>query len=91
MTKKKSHHSKNGGAGKKRADLIQQIEFVSAGVPLEVLSAMQLQVVAWSIPEWVKLGPSQPSDEQITDLMERSLEAQLERLQAYWKEASRNV
>lgn len=91
MTKKNSHHPKDGLAGEKRADLIRQIESLSVGVPEYVLDAMQLEAVAWSIPEWVKLGPSEPSDAQITDLMERSAEVQIQRLEAYWKGVGRHV
>lgn len=91
MTKKSAHHFKNGGAGKNRSDLIQQIEFLSAGVPLDVLSAMQMQAVAWSIPEWIKLGPSQPTKAQMSDLIDRSAEAQIQRLKAYWKGVGRDV
>lgn len=72
-------------------ELARRIETLSLGVPPEVLDAMQLQAVAWSIPEWAKLGPSQPSEAQVTDLMNRSFEAQIQRLEAYWKGVGRHV
>jgi hypothetical protein len=71
--------------------LMRRIGYLSVGVPQYVLDAMQLEGAAWSVHEWVKLGPSQPTEVQLANMMERSAEAQLDRLQAYWKEAGRHV
>jgi hypothetical protein len=71
--------------------LMRRIGYLSAGVPQYVLDAMQLESVAWSVHEWVKLGPSQPTEVQLANMMERSAEAQLERLKAYWTGVSNNV
>mgnify|MGYP007062902160 CR=1 FL=1 len=71
--------------------LTKRIEDLSQGVPQAVLDSMELRAVAWSIPEWVKLGPKQPSESQVNNLMNRSFEAQIKRLENYWKEVGRNV
>jgi len=63
--------------------LTKRIEDLSQGVPQDVLDEMQLQGVAWSIPEWAKLGPEEPSQAKIADLYNRSFEAQIQRLTAY--------
>jgi hypothetical protein len=71
--------------------LASRIEALSQGVPQDVLDEMQLQGVAWAIPEWAKLGPEEPSQAKIADLYNRSFEAQIQRLTAYWKGVGRNV
>ena len=71
--------------------LTRSIDRLSEGVPQNVLDAMQTEGVLWAGPEWLKLGPSEPSQEQINDLMNRSLEAQIQRLEAYWKSVGRDV
>lgn len=71
--------------------LASRIEALSQGVPQDVLDEMQLQGVAWSIPEWAKLGPAEPSKARIVDLFNRSFEAQIARLEAYWKGVGRDV
>lgn len=71
--------------------LASRIEALSQGVPQDVLDEMQLQGVAWAIPEWAKLGPEEPSQEKIVDLFNRSFKAQIKRLESYWKEVGRNV
>lgn len=87
--KRQKHQQKD--SVKRGRKLVRRLELLSENVPETILSAMQLQAVAWSIPEWVKLGPSQPSKAQVTDLLERSVEAQIDRLAAYWKGVGRNV
>lgn len=71
--------------------LMRRIEVLSEGVPPSALDEMQLQAVAWSIPECVKLGPEEPSQAKIVDLFNRSFEAQIKRLESYYKEVGRNV
>lgn len=71
--------------------LASRIEALSQDVPQDVLDEMQLQAVAWSIPEWAKLGASNPSKAELADLMNRSFEAQIKMLENYWKEVGRNV
>ncbi len=84
-----SDRKKNAGSFDRA--LTRRIEFLSQGVPQDVLDTMQLQAVAWSIPEWVKFGPKQPSKAQVNDLMRRSFKAQIRRLEDYWKGVGRNV
>ena len=71
--------------------LTRRIERLSAGVPQEVLDEMQFEALLWAGPEWVKLGPGQPSEAQVSTLFEKSFEAQIKRLEAYWKGNGRNV
>ena len=84
-----SGRKKNAGSFDRA--LARRIEILSQGVPEEAQRAMQMQAVAWSIPEWMKLGPSQPSKAQVTDLMNRSAEAQIQRLEAFWRGVGRDV
>jgi hypothetical protein len=92
MSTKSQYRKQNRLKSIKRMQmLMRRIGYLSAGVPQYVLDAMQLESVAWSVHEWVKLGPSQPTEVQLANMMERSAEAQLERLKAYWKEAGRHV
>jgi len=53
-----SGRKKNAGSFDRA--LARRIEILSQGVPEEAQRAMQMQAVAWSIPEWMKLGPSWP-------------------------------
>ena len=76
---------------KRMRRLTRSIDRLSEGVTQNVLDAMQTEGVLWAGPEWLKLGPSEPSQEQINDLMNRSLEAQIQRLEAYWKSVGRDV
>ena len=76
---------------KRMRRLTRSIERLSEGVPQTALDAMQIAGVLWAGPEWLKLGPSEPSQEQINDLMNRSLEAQIQRLETYWKSVGRDV
>lgn len=69
----------------------RSIERLSAGVPQNVLDAMQIEDVFWSIPEWVKLGPDHPSEAQLSTMLERSFEAQIKKLEAYWERSGRDV
>ncbi len=71
--------------------LTQRIERLSAGVPQEVLDEMQFEALLWSCPEWIKLGPGQPSEAQMSTMLEKSFEAHIRRLDAYWKRTGRNV
>lgn len=71
--------------------LASRIEALSQGVPKEVLDEMQLQGVAWSILECAKLGPEGPSEAKVIDLFNRSFEAQIKRLEAYWNGVGRDV
>ena len=71
--------------------LAYRVEVLSRGVPQDVLDEMQLQGVVWAASEWVKLGPREPSQAKLADLYNRSFEAQIERLEAYWKEVGQNV
>ena len=71
--------------------LTQRIERLSAGVPQEVLDEMQFEALLWSGPEWVKLGPGQPSEAQVSTLFEKSFEAQIQRLETYWERVGRDV
>ena len=76
---------------KRMRRLIRSIDRLSEGVPQTVLEAMQVEGVLWAGPEWVKLGPGQPSEAQVLTLFEKSFEAQIKRLEAYWKGNGRNV
>ena len=76
---------------KRMRRLIRSIDRLSEGVPQTVLEAMQVEGVLWAGPEWVKLGPGQPSEAQVLTLFEKSFEAQIKRLEAYWKRNARNV
>ena len=76
---------------KRMRRLTRSIERLSEGVPQTALDAMQIAGVLWAGPEWLKLGPSEPSEAQITDLMNRSLEAQIQRLETYWERVDRDV
>lgn len=76
---------------KRMRRLIRSIDRLSEGVPQTVLEAMQVEGVLWAGPEWVKLGPGQPSEAQVSTLFEKSFEAQIKRLEAYWKGNGRNV
>lgn len=92
MSSKSQYRKQNRRKSLRRMQILtRRIGYLSEGVPECVLDAMQLEAVAWSIPEWVKLGPSQPTEVQLANLMERSFEAQVQRLQAYWKVAGRHV
>jgi hypothetical protein len=92
MSSKSQYRKQNRRKSLRRMQILtRRIEDLSVGVPKYVLDTMQIEAVAWSIPEWVKLGPSQPSEAEVIDLLERSAEAQLDRLQAYWKEVAQNV
>ncbi len=70
---------------KRMRRLTRRLERLSEGVPQEVLDEMQFEALLWSGPEWVKLGPGQPSEAQMSTMLEKSFEAQIQRLQAYWK------
>ncbi|MFP6839482.1 MAG: hypothetical protein VB962_07860 [Pseudohongiellaceae bacterium] len=76
---------------KRMRRLTRRLERLSGGVPQTVLEAMQVEGVWWSIPEWVKLGPGQPSEAQMSTMLEKSFEAQIQRLEAYWKRTGRDV
>ena len=76
---------------KRMRRLTRSIERLSEGVPQTALDAMQIAGVLWAGPEWLKLGPSEPSEAQISDLMNRSLEAQIQRLETYWERVDRDV
>jgi hypothetical protein len=76
---------------KRMRKLTQRIELLSAGVPQEVLDEMQFEALLWSGPEWVKLGPGQPSEAQVSTLFEKSFEAQIQRLETYWERVGRDV
>jgi hypothetical protein len=76
---------------KRMRRLTRSIERLSEGVPQTALDAMQIAGVLWAGPEWLKLGPSEPSEAQISDLMNRSFEAQIQRLETYWKSVGRDV
>jgi hypothetical protein len=76
---------------KRMRRLTRSIDRLSEGVPQTVLEAMQVEGVLWAGPEWVKLGPGQPSEAQVLTLFEKSFEAQIKRLEAYWKGNGRNV
>lgn len=92
-TKAKSQYRKQSRrkSTKRMRTLLRRVEVLSKGVPPSALDALQLQAVAWSIPAWIALGPSQPTEGKVTDLLERSFCAQIERLEAYWKGVGRNV
>lgn len=70
---------------KRMRRLTRRLEKLSEGVPQEVLDEMQFEALLWSGPEWVKLGPGQPSEAQMSTMLEKSFKAQIQRLQAYWK------
>ena len=76
---------------KRMRRLTRSIERLSEGVPQTALDAMQIAGVLWAGPEWLKLGPSEPSEAQISDLMNRAFEAQIQRLETYWKSVGRDV
>ena len=76
---------------KRMRRLTRSIERLSEGVPQTALDAMQIAGVLWAGPEWLKLGPSEPSEAQISDLMNCSFEAQIKRLEAYWERSGRGV
>jgi hypothetical protein len=76
---------------KRMRRLTRSIERLSEGVPQTVLDAMQIEGILWAGPEWLKLGPSQPSDAQMSTMLEKSFEAQIERLEAYWERSGRDV
>ncbi len=76
---------------KRMRRLIRSIDRLSEGVPQTVLEAMQVEGVLWAGPEWVKLGPGQPSEAQMSTMLEKSFEAQIQRLEAYWKRTGRDV
>jgi hypothetical protein len=76
---------------KRMRRLTRSIESLSEGVPQKVLDAMQIEGVLWAGPEWLKLGSGQPSEAQMSTMLEKSLEAQIKRLEAYWERGSRNV
>lgn len=71
--------------------LAYRVEILSRGVPQDVLDEMQIQGVVWAASEWLKLGPKEPSQAKLADLYNRSFEAQIERLEAYWKGVGRDV
>ena len=79
------------GGIKRMRRLTRSIERLSEGVPQTALDAMQIAGVLWAGPEWLKLGPSEPSEAQISDLMNRSFEAQIQMLETYWKSVGRDV
>ena len=87
--KRQKHQQKD--SVKRGRKLVRRLELLSENVPETILSAMQMQAVAWSIPEWIKLGPSQPTKAQVSDLIDRSAEAQIQRLEDYWNGVGRNV
>ena len=76
---------------KRMRRLIRSIDRLSEGVPQTVLEAMQVEGVLWAGPEWVKLGPGQPSEAQLSTMLERSFEAQIKKLEAYWERSGRDV
>jgi hypothetical protein len=76
---------------KRMRRLTRSIERLSEGVPQTALDAMQIAGILWAGPEWLKLGPSEPSEAQISDLMNCSFEAQIKRLEAYWERSGRGV
>ncbi len=76
---------------KRMRRLTRRLERLSEGVPQEVLDEMQFEALLWSGPEWVKLGPGQPSEAQVLTLFEKSFEAQIKRLEAYWERVGRDV
>jgi hypothetical protein len=76
---------------KRMRRLTRSIERLSEGVPHPVLDAMQIEGVLWAGTEWAKLGPDQPSEAQMSTMLEKSFEAHIKRLEAYWERGSRNV
>ena len=76
---------------KRMCKLTQNIERLSKEVPQKVLDEMQFEALLWAGPEWIKLGPGQPSEAQVSTLFEKSFEAQIQRLEAYWRGVGRDV
>jgi len=76
---------------KRMRRLTRSIERLSKEVPQKVLDEMQFEALLWSGPEWVKLGPGQPSEAQMSTMLEKSFEAHIRRLDAYWKRTGRDV
>jgi len=76
---------------KRMRRLTRSIERLSKEVPQKVLEEMQFEALLWSGPEWVKLGPGQPSEAQVSTLFEKSFEAQIQRLETYWERVGRDV
>ncbi len=92
MSAKAQHKKKSDRDFIKRMRMLtRRLERLSEGVPQEVLEAMQVEGVLWAGPEWIKLGPGQPSEAQMSTMLEKSFEAHIRRLDAYWKRTERDV
>lgn len=75
---------------KRMREQARYLERLSEGVPQEVLDDMQFEALLSSGPQLINLG-AEPSEAQISALFEKSFEAQIKRLEAYWKGSDRNV
>ena len=91
--KAKAQHKKQAERDsiKSMRRLARSIERLSKEVPQKVLDEMQFEALLWAGPEWLELGPDQPSEAQMSTMLEKSLKAQVKRLEAYWERSGRDV